>query len=192
AANRFHVADSVAEQFADKLAAKMGAMKLGRGVDEDVEVGPLIDDAQRTKVSDLVQDALGRGARAVVGGQAREGAGYFYNPTELTDVPDDAELLREEIFGPVAPVKDFTDEDEAIAAANNTENGLGAYVFTSDLKRARRVVEGLETGMGGLNQGMVSNAGAPFGGIKQSGFGREGGHEGIEEYLETKYIAVNL
>jgi succinate-semialdehyde dehydrogenase/glutarate-semialdehyde dehydrogenase len=191
-ANRFHVAGSVVDEFVAKLAHKMGAMKLGRGVEEDVDVGPLIDDNQRTKVSDLVQDAIGRGARAVIGGQAREGAGYFYNPTVLTDIPDDAELLQEEIFGPVAPVKGFTDEDEAIAAANNTEYGLVAYVFTSDLKRALRVCERLETGMIGLNQGMVSNAQAPFGGVKQSGFGREGGYEGIEEYLETKYVAVNL
>jgi succinate-semialdehyde dehydrogenase/glutarate-semialdehyde dehydrogenase len=191
-ANRFHVADAIAEQFADKLASTMGALKLGRGVEDDVDVGPLIDDTQRTKVSDLVQDAIGRGAQAVVGGQARDGAGYFYNPTVLTGVPDDAELLQEEIFGPVAPIREFGDEEEAIAAANNTEYGLVAYVFTSNLKRALRVVEGLQTGMVGLNQGMVSNAGAPFGGIKQSGFGREGGHEGIEEYLETKYVAVNL
>ncbi len=192
AANRFHVADAVAEEFAEKLAAKMGAMKVGRGTEDGVEVGPLIDDNQRTKVSELVQDAIGRGAKAVVGGHARDGAGYFYDPTVLTDVPDDAELLQEEIFGPVAPVKGFSDEDEAIAAANNTEYGLVAYVYTSNLKRALRVVERLETGMVGLNQGMVSNASAPFGGIKQSGFGREGGHEGIEEYLETKYVAVNL
>jgi succinate-semialdehyde dehydrogenase/glutarate-semialdehyde dehydrogenase len=191
-ANRFHVAGAVAEQFADKLAEKMGAMKLGRGVDEDVDVGPLIDEDQRSKVSELVQDAIGQGARAVVGGQAGDGAGYFYKPTVLTDVPDDAKLLREEIFGPVAPVKGFDDEDEAIAAANDTEYGLVAYVFTSDLKRALRVCERLETGMIGLNQGMVSNAQAPFGGVKQSGFGREGGPEGIEEYLETKYVAVNL
>jgi succinate-semialdehyde dehydrogenase/glutarate-semialdehyde dehydrogenase len=191
-ANRFHVADAVAEQFADKLASKMGAMKLGRGVEEDVEVGPLIDNTQRTKVAELVEDAVGRGAHAVVGGTAREGAGYFYNPTVLTDVPDDAKLLSEEIFGPVAPIKGFLDEDEAVAAANNTEYGLVAYLFTSDLKRALRVCEKLETGMIGLNQGIVSNASAPFGGIKQSGFGREGGHEGIEEYLETKYVAVNL
>ena len=127
-----------------------------------------------------------------MGGHARDGAGYFYEPTVLTDVPDNAELLREEIFGPVAPVKGFDDEDEAIAAANDTEYGLVAYVYTSDLKRALRVVEALETGMVGLNQGMVSNPAAPFGGIKQSGFGREGGPEGIEEYLETKYVAVNL
>jgi succinate-semialdehyde dehydrogenase/glutarate-semialdehyde dehydrogenase len=135
---------------------------------------------------------LAKGARAVVGGHERHGAGYFYDPTVLTDVPENAELLREEIFGPVAPVRGFKDEDEAIAAANDTEFGLVAYVYTRDLKRALRVVERLETGMVGLNQGMVSNPAAPFGGIKQSGFGREGGPEGIEEYLETKYVAVNL
>ncbi|MBV9680797.1 MAG: NAD-dependent succinate-semialdehyde dehydrogenase [Solirubrobacterales bacterium] len=192
AANRFHVADAVADQFAEKLGEKMGAMKVGRGTEEDVEVGPLIDSSQREKVADLVEDAIGRGAKAVVGGHARDGAGYFFDPTVLTDVPDDAKLLREEIFGPVAPVKGFTDEDEAIAAANDTEYGLVAYLYTSNLKRALRVVERLETGMVGLNQGMVSNPAAPFGGIKQSGFGREGGPEGIEEYLETKYVAVNL
>jgi succinate-semialdehyde dehydrogenase / glutarate-semialdehyde dehydrogenase len=192
AANRFHVAGAVAEQFAEKLAEKLGAMKIGRGTEPDVEVGPLIDDSQRSKVSELVQDAISRGARAVVGGQARDGAGYFYEPTVLTDVPDDAKLLKEEIFGPVAPVKGFDDEDQAVAAANDTEYGLVAYVFTSNLKRALRVVERLETGMVGLNQGIVSNAAAPFGGIKHSGFGREGGPEGIEEYLETKYVAVNL
>jgi succinate-semialdehyde dehydrogenase / glutarate-semialdehyde dehydrogenase len=191
-ANRFHVSGGVVDEFVSKLADKMRALKLGRGVQDDVDVGPLIDESQRTKVSDLVQDAIGRGARAVVGGQAADGAGYFYNPTVLTDIPDDAELLQEEIFGPVAPIKGFTDEDEAIAAANDTEYGLVAYVFTSNLKRALRVCERLETGMIGLNQGMVSNAQAPFGGVKQSGFGREGGYEGIEEYLETKYVAVNL
>ncbi len=192
AANRFHVAGSVADEFAEKLAGKLGSMKVGRGTDDGVEVGPLIDDNQRSKVSELVEDAVGRGAKALVGGHARDGAGYFYDPTVLTEVPDDARLLSEEIFGPVAPVKGFADEDEAIAAANDTEFGLVAYVFTSDLKRALRVCEKLETGMVGLNQGMVSNAAAPFGGIKQSGFGREGGPEGIEEYLETKYVAVNL
>jgi succinate-semialdehyde dehydrogenase / glutarate-semialdehyde dehydrogenase len=192
AANRFHVADAVADQFAEQLAAKMGAMKVGRGTEDGVEVGPLIDDNQRRKVAELVDDAVGRGARALVGGHARDGVGYFYDPTVLADVPDGAELLKEEIFGPVAPVKGFADEDEAIAAANDTEFGLVAYVYTSDLKRALRVVERLETGMVGLNQGTVSNPAAPFGGIKQSGFGREGGPEGIEEYLETKYVAVNL
>ncbi|MBV8987694.1 MAG: NAD-dependent succinate-semialdehyde dehydrogenase [Solirubrobacterales bacterium] len=192
AANRFHVAGPVASEFAEKLAEKMGAMKVGRGTEDDVEVGPLIDDKQRTKVAELVEDALGRGARAVVGGHARDGAGYFFDPTVLSEVPEDARLLKEEIFGPVAPIKGFDDEEQAIAAANDTEFGLVAYVYTSNLKRALRVVEGLETGMVGLNQGMVSNASAPFGGIKQSGFGREGGPEGIEEYLETKYVAVNL
>jgi len=192
AANRFHVAAPVVEQFAEQLAQRMGAMKVGRGTEDGVEVGPLIDDKQRAKVAELVQDAIGRGARAIVGGHARDGAGYFFDPTVLTDVPDGANLLREEIFGPVAPVKGFADEDEAIAAANDTEFGLVSYVYTRDLKRALRVIEKLETGMVGLNQGMVSNAAAPFGGIKHSGFGREGGPEGIEEYLETKYVAVNL
>ena len=191
-ANRFHIAGAVADEFASKLAEKMGALKLGRGVEEATDVGPLIDDNQRGKVSDLVKDAIGRGAKAVVGGQQRDGAGYFYEPTVLTDIPGDAKLLQEEIFGPVAPVKGFADEDEAVAAANDTEYGLVAYVYTNDLKRALRVCERLETGMIGLNQGIVSNAQAPFGGVKQSGFGREGGYEGIEEYLETKYVAVNL
>jgi succinate-semialdehyde dehydrogenase/glutarate-semialdehyde dehydrogenase len=191
-ANRFHVADSVAGEFAEKLAERMGALKLGRGVDEGVDIGPLIDDDQRSKVAELVDDAVGKGAKALVGGQARDGAGYFYEPTVVADVPDDARLLKEEIFGPVAPVKGFQSEEEAIAAANDTEYGLVAYVFTSDQKRAVRVCEALETGMIGLNQGMVSNAGAPFGGVKQSGVGREGGNEGIEEYLETKYVAVNV
>jgi succinate-semialdehyde dehydrogenase/glutarate-semialdehyde dehydrogenase len=192
AANRFHVAGKVAEEFTEKLAGKMKALKVGRGVDDGVEVGPLIDDTQRTKVSELVADAIGRGATAVVGGQARDGAGYFYEPTVLADVPEDADLRQEEIFGPVAPVFGFADEEEAIAAANDTEYGLVAYVFTRDLKRALRVCEGLQTGMIGLNQGVVSNAQAPFGGVKQSGFGREGGYEGIEEYLDTKYVAINL
>jgi succinate-semialdehyde dehydrogenase / glutarate-semialdehyde dehydrogenase len=192
AANRFHVSDRVAAEFAEKLAKKMGEMKVGRGTSDDVEVGPLIDDKQRSKVSELVQDAVSKGATALVGGQERDGRGYFFDPTVLTDVPDSANLLREEIFGPVAPVKGFDDEDEAIAAANDTEYGLVAYVYTRDVKRALRVVERLETGMVGLNQGIVSNPAAPFGGIKQSGFGREGGPEGINEYLETKYVAINL
>jgi succinate-semialdehyde dehydrogenase / glutarate-semialdehyde dehydrogenase len=192
AANRFHVAGSLAGEFAEKLAGKLGAMQVGRGTDDGIEVGPLIDGTQRSKVAELVDDAVARGAHALVGGHARDGAGYFYDPTVLADVPDDAELLKQEIFGPVAPVKGFTDEDEAIAAANDTEYGLVAYVYTSDFKRALRVVEKLDTGMVGLNQGIVSNPAAPFGGVKQSGFGREGGPEGIEEYLETKYVAINL
>jgi succinate-semialdehyde dehydrogenase / glutarate-semialdehyde dehydrogenase len=192
AANRFHVAGRVADEFTEKLARRMSALTVGRGSQEGTDVGPLIDATQRGKVSGLVSDALGRGATAVVGGTERDGAGYFYEPTVLAGVPDSAELLQEEIFGPVAPVFSFDAEEAAIAAANNTEYGLVAYVFTRDLKRALRVVEGLETGMVGLNQGIVSNAQAPFGGVKQSGFGREGGHVGIEEYLETKYVAVNL
>jgi succinate-semialdehyde dehydrogenase/glutarate-semialdehyde dehydrogenase len=192
AANRFHVADSVSDEFAEKLARRMEAMTVGRGTEEGVEVGPLIDGDQRDKVQSLVEDALSKGAKALVGAEKMEGSGYFYRPTVLDDVPQDATLLKEEIFGPVAPVASFGSEEEAIAAANDTEFGLVAYVFTRDLKRALRVCEGLETGMVGLNQGMVSNASAPFGGIKQSGFGREGGREGIEEYLETKYVAINF
>ena len=192
AANRFHVADGVASEFAEKLAAKLGEMKVGRGTEEGVEVGPLIDGSQRDKVSELVSDATDKGAKVLVGGSARDGAGYFFDPTVLSDVPPEANLLKEEIFGPVAPVASFESEEDAVAAANDTEYGLVAYVYTRDLKRALRVCEGLETGMVGLNQGMVSNPAAPFGGVKQSGFGREGGIEGIEEYLETKYVAVNL
>ena len=191
-ANRFHVAESVADEFAEKLAQRMSGLRLGRGTEEGVDVGPLIDEDQRQKVSELVSDAIGKGATAVIGGQARDGSGYFYEPTVLGDVPEGARVLTEEIFGPVAPVKGFGSEEEAVAAANATEYGLVAYVYTSDLKRALRVSEGLETGMIGLNQGMVSNAGAPFGGVKQSGIGREGGNEGIHEFLETKYVAVNL
>jgi succinate-semialdehyde dehydrogenase/glutarate-semialdehyde dehydrogenase len=192
AANRFHVHESVAGEFAERLAQRMGGLKVGRGTEPDVDVGPLIDDDQRGKVEELVGDAQARGARVVVGGTRVEGPGYFYAPTVLADVPDDARLLKEEIFGPVAPVRGFADEDEALRWANDTEYGLVAYVYTRDLQRALRVVEGLQTGMVGLNQGIVSSASAPFGGVKQSGFGREGGREGIEEYLETKYVAVNL
>jgi succinate-semialdehyde dehydrogenase / glutarate-semialdehyde dehydrogenase len=191
-ANRFHVAEPVREQFERRLAEKMGALKIGRGMEEDVKVGPLIDQPSREKVSELVQDALDKGATRVVGGEIPDGRGYFYPPTVLGGVPDDARVLREEIFGPVAPVTTFESEEDAIARANDTEYGLVAYVFTRDIKRALRVCEGLETGMVGLNQGMVSNAGAPFGGVKQSGIGREGGKEGLEEFLETKYVAVNL
>jgi succinate-semialdehyde dehydrogenase / glutarate-semialdehyde dehydrogenase len=192
AANRFHVSEPVAGEFAEKLASRMEAMKVGRGTEEGVEVGPLIDGTQREKVQGLVEDALGKGAKALVGAEKVHGPGYFYRPTVLDDVPRDATLLKEEIFGPVAPVASFGSEEDAVAAANDTEYGLVAYVYTNDLKRALRVCEGLQTGMVGLNQGMVSNASAPFGGIKHSGFGREGGIEGIEEYLDTKYVAINL
>ncbi|HZB84242.1 MAG TPA: NAD-dependent succinate-semialdehyde dehydrogenase [Rubrobacteraceae bacterium] len=192
AANRFHVAGSVADEFAEKLAEQMSQMKVARGTEEGAEVGPLIDEDQRSKVSELVDDALDKGAKALVGAEKIDGHGYFYRPTVLNDVPKEADLRYEEIFGPVAPVFSFDSEEEAVAAANDTEYGLVAYVYTSDLSRALRVIEGLEVGMVGLNQGMVSNAAAPFGGVKQSGFGREGGYEGIEEYLETKYVAINL
>ena len=191
-ANRFHVAEPVREEFEQRLAERMGALKIGRGTEEDVKVGPLIDQPSREKVAELVQDALDKGATRVVGGEIPDGRGYFYPPTVLGSVPDDARVLREEIFGPVAPVTSFESEEDAIARANDTEYGLVAYVFTRDIKRALRVCEGLETGMVGLNQGMVSNAGAPFGGVKQSGIGREGGEEGLEEFLETKYVAVNM
>jgi succinate-semialdehyde dehydrogenase/glutarate-semialdehyde dehydrogenase len=189
-ANRFHVAGPVAEDFAARLAERMGKLRLGRGTEEDTDVGPLIDDDQRFKVAELVSDAIDKGAEAVVGGRSVDGAGYFFEPTVLGGVPDSARVLREEIFGPVAPVASFDSTEDAIDAANDTEYGLVAYVYTRDLDRALRVSEGLETGMVGLNQGMVSNAGAPFGGVKQSGIGREGGNEGIDEYLVTKYVAV--
>jgi succinate-semialdehyde dehydrogenase/glutarate-semialdehyde dehydrogenase len=192
AANRFHVHEAVASEFAQKLAAKLGEMKVGRGTDEGVKVGPLIDATQRDKVAELVDDATAKGAEALLGGTRRDGAGYFYDPTVLTDVTADARLLTEEIFGPVAPVIGFDSEEAAIKAANDTEYGLVAYVYTSNLKRAFRVCEALETGMIGLNQGIVSNAAAPFGGVKSSGIGREGGPEGIDEFLETKYIAMSM
>jgi succinate-semialdehyde dehydrogenase / glutarate-semialdehyde dehydrogenase len=192
AANRFHVAEPVAEEFTSRLAERMGALTVGRGTDEGVEVGPLVNEAGRRKVGELVDDAVSRGATVVVGGESLEGAGYFYRPTVLGDVTPDARLLKEEIFGPVAPVTSFDDEAAAVAAANDTEFGLVAYVYTQNLSRALRVVEGLQVGMVGVNQGMVSNASAPFGGVKHSGVGREGGYEGIEEYLETKYAAINL
>jgi succinate-semialdehyde dehydrogenase/glutarate-semialdehyde dehydrogenase len=192
AANRFHVAEKVQEEFTEKLAAQLADMSVGRGTDDDVKVGPLIDATQREKVKELVEDATSKGAEVVLGGTEREGAGYFFEPTVLSNVPVDARLLKEEIFGPVAPVATFDEEEAAVAAANDTEFGLVAYVYTRDIKRAFRVCEGLETGMVGLNQGLVSNPAAPFGGVKQSGIGREGGAEGIHEYLEVKYVAMNL
>jgi len=193
AANRFHVHESLADEFAARMAERMGALKVGRGTEPDVDVGPLIDEDQRGKVSELVDDAVDRGARVLVGGGQLSGPthpGYFFEPTVLAEVPGDARLLSEEIFGPVAPVATFSSEQEALAAANRTEYGLVAYVYTRDLNRALRVCEGIESGMIGLNQGVVSNPAAPFGGVKQSGFGREGGFEGIGEYLETKYVAI--
>jgi succinate-semialdehyde dehydrogenase/glutarate-semialdehyde dehydrogenase len=191
-ANRFHVHEAVADAFARRLAERMQALRVGRGTEAGVQVGPLIDEAQRSKVDELVQDAAGKGARIVCGGERLDGRGYFYRPTVVSDVPADARFLREEIFGPVAPIRPFATEEEAIRAANDTEYGLVAYVYTRDLQRALRVCEALETGMIGLNQGLVSNAGAPFGGVKHSGFGREGGRVGIDEYLETKYVAIAM
>ncbi|HEY6759222.1 MAG TPA: NAD-dependent succinate-semialdehyde dehydrogenase [Baekduia sp.] len=191
-ANRFLVHESVAEAFADRLAARIGSLKVGRGAEDGVQVGPLIDEAQRSKVAELVEDAVGKGAKVLCGGSRIDGAGYFYEPTVLAGVPDDAELLREEIFGPVAPITTFATDEEAVARANDTEYGLVSYLYVRDADRAFRIIEALETGMIGFNQGMVSNAGAPFGGVKQSGFGREGGPEGMDEYLETKYVAMNV
>jgi succinate-semialdehyde dehydrogenase/glutarate-semialdehyde dehydrogenase len=191
-ANRFHVHASLADEFAARLAQRMAGLRLGRGTEPDTDVGPLIDETQRSKVHELVTDAVARGARVLTGGAPLDGAGYFYRPTVLGRVPTDSRVLTEEIFGPVAPVVAFETDEEALAAANRTEYGLVAYLFTRDLDRALRVAEALETGMVGLNQGIVSNAAAPFGGVKQSGFGREGGPEGINEYLTTKYVALPL
>jgi succinate-semialdehyde dehydrogenase/glutarate-semialdehyde dehydrogenase len=190
AANRFLVHESVAADFASRLAARMGSLRVGRGTDEGVEVGPLVDEPSRTKVTELVADAVDGGARVATGGEALGDRGWFFAPTVLTDVPSGAALLTEEIFGPVAPVTTFTTTDEALAMANDTEYGLVAYAFTRDLSVALELAERLDTGMVGINQGVVSNPAAPFGGVKHSGFGREGGVEGIEEYLETRYVGI--
>jgi succinate-semialdehyde dehydrogenase / glutarate-semialdehyde dehydrogenase len=192
AANRFHVHESVGDEFSARLAERLGGLRVGRGTEAGVEVGPLVEDKARQKVVELVNDARDRGAKAMVGGEALDGPGYFYAPTVLRDVPADARVLREEIFGPVAPIATFTSDEEALHAANDTDFGLVSYAYTRDLDRAFRVVEGLETGMVGLNRGLVSNPAGPFGGVKHSGFGREGGHEGINEYLEVKYVAAQV
>jgi succinate-semialdehyde dehydrogenase/glutarate-semialdehyde dehydrogenase len=192
AANRFFVHEHVAEEFTRRLAERMGALRVGHGAQDGTDVGPLIDAVERDKVAGLVEDARRRGAEVLCGGAPGEGEGYFYAPTVLANVPPGSRVLEEEIFGPVAPVQTFATEDEAVAAANDTEYGLVAYVFTQDVDRALRVGERLETGMLGLNQGIVSNPAAPFGGVKHSGFGREGGREGIEEYLSTKYFAIAI
>ncbi|GAB3521489.1 NAD-dependent succinate-semialdehyde dehydrogenase [Arthrobacter monumenti] len=190
AANRFIVHESVAGEFAEKFAAKMAELTLARGTEDDSKVGPLIDGKSRDKVHALVQDALDGGAKAVTGGSPVDGAGYFYQPTVLIEVPASARILQEEIFGPVAPIVTFSTENEAVAMANDTEYGLVSFVFTKNLNRGLRIGEKLETGMLGLNAGVVSNAAAPFGGVKQSGLGREGGLEGIEEYLYTQYTSI--
>lgn len=190
AANRFLVAAPLAAEFGERLAARLAAMRLGPGIEEGVEVGPLIDARQRGAVAELVADARSRGATLLTGGGAPDGPGNYFEPTVLADVPPDARAMREEIFGPVAPIGVFGSEEEALRLANATEYGLVAYVYTRDLDRALRVSERLQTGMVGINQGMVSNPSAPFGGIKQSGFGREGGAAGILEYLDTRYVAI--
>jgi succinate-semialdehyde dehydrogenase/glutarate-semialdehyde dehydrogenase len=187
AANRFLVHEAVAEEFANRVTERVEAMKIGRGTEEGVTIGPLINEDAVTKASTLVADAVTRGAEIRSGGSAVDGPGTFYQPTVVTGVVPGSDILREEIFGPVLAISTFTDEADAVRQANATEFGLVSYVFTRDLARGQRLIETLETGMMGLNVGVVSNAAAPFGGIKQSGLGREGGFEGIHEYLETKY-----
>ncbi|WP_310526716.1 NAD-dependent succinate-semialdehyde dehydrogenase [Nocardioides sp.] len=191
-ANRFFVHESVADEFSSRLAQRMAALRIGDGTEDGVEVGPLITAKARRGVHELVDDAVAAGARALTGGSVPEGRGHFYPPTVLIDVPASARVMREEIFGPVAPIATFRDEDEVLARSNDTEYGLVAYVFTRDHARVLRVSEALEYGMVGINTGIVSNPAAPFGGVKHSGFGREGGFEGIEEYLETKYVGSAL
>jgi len=191
-ANRLYVQSGVVEEFGRRMTARMAQLRLGRGVDPDTQIGPLIDATQRSKVHELVLDAVERGATVLTGGSPVDGPGYFYRPTVLTDVPDGSRVLDEEIFGPVAPISSFETEEEAIAKANASEYGLMGYVFTSDFNRALRVAEALDTGMVGLNQGVPSNPAAPFGGVKQSGFGREGGAEGIDEYLSLKYVGIGV
>jgi succinate-semialdehyde dehydrogenase/glutarate-semialdehyde dehydrogenase len=190
AANRFIVHESVADDFCERLAGRMGALKVGRGTEDGVEVGPLVEEKQRDKVAELVEDAVAGGAKTLQGGESMDGPGWFYAPTVLSDVPMQARMFREEIFGPVAPVFTFAEDDEGLAMANDTHYGLVAYAYTQDFNRAIHVAEGLQTGMVGLNQGIVSNPAAPFGGVKASGFGREGGAEGIDEYLEVKYVGI--
>ncbi|MEU8896281.1 NAD-dependent succinate-semialdehyde dehydrogenase [Nocardia sp. NPDC048505] len=191
AANRFHVQNGVREEFTAKLVEAMSdQVRLGPGSDPETTLGPLINEDQLATVTELVGDAVAAGARVRLGGKAPGGAGWFYPATILTEVPPHARILREEVFGPVAPIVGFDTEEQGVAAANDTEFGLVAYVYTRDLDRALRIAEGLESGMVGVNRGVISDPAAPFGGVKESGFGREGGTEGIEEYLNTKYIAL--
>jgi succinate-semialdehyde dehydrogenase/glutarate-semialdehyde dehydrogenase len=191
AANRFYVHEAVADEFIATFSARLKSMVVGPGLDEATEVGPLVNEETRSKVVGLVDGAAGDGAAVVTGGRAPERRGYFYEPTLLDGVPADSAILSTEIFGPVAPVVRFTDEADAIRWANATEFGLVSYVYTRDLRRGLQVSEALETGMIGLNRGIVSDPAAPFGGVKQSGLGREGAHEGLLEYTETKYIATD-
>jgi succinate-semialdehyde dehydrogenase/glutarate-semialdehyde dehydrogenase len=189
-ANRFLVQRGIAKEFGERMAAAMGALRVGPGLEDGVQLGPLINAAGRDKVASLVDGAVNEGARVAVGGRMPEGPGFFYPATVLTDVPTTAAILREEIFGPIAPLVVFDTEQEAIAMANASEFGLVAYVYTSDLQRGLRVSEKLESGMDGHNRALVSDPAAPFGGVKQSGLGREGGHDGLLEFTESKYIAV--
>ncbi len=189
-ANRFLVQRGIAKEFGERMAAAMGALRVGPGLEDGVQLGPMINASGRDKVASLVDGAVGEGARVAVGGRVPEGAGFFYPATVLLDVPATAAILREEIFGPVAPLVVFDTEEEAIAMANASEYGLVAYVYTNDLRRGLRVSEALESGMVGLNRAIVSDPAAPFGGVKQSGLGREGGHDGLLEFTESKYIAV--
>ncbi|MCK2032531.1 NAD-dependent succinate-semialdehyde dehydrogenase [Microbacterium sp. KSW4-4] len=190
AANRFIVHKDVAGEFAKRVTERVNGMKIGRGTEEGVAIGPLIDEDAVAKAGELVDDAVERGATLLAGGKALEGTGTFYEPTVLTDVVPGSAILREEIFGPVLAIATFETEDEAVRLANDTEYGLVSYVFTENLQRGQRMIDALETGMMGLNVGVVSNAAAPFGGVKQSGVGREGGFEGIHEYLSTKYTLI--
>jgi succinate-semialdehyde dehydrogenase / glutarate-semialdehyde dehydrogenase len=190
AANRFYVQRGIAPDFVPRLTAAMKQLRVGSGLDQAVDVGPLVNAAACEKVHELVEDAVARGARVCTGGARISGQGYYYQPTVLDDVPLDARVLEEEIFGPVAPVVPFDHEDEAVRLANATEYGLVSYVYTKDLRRGLRMAERLDAGMIGLNRGLVSDPAAPFGGMKQSGIGREGGHDGLLEFMEKKYVAV--
>ncbi len=191
AANRIYVHEDIAQEFTIKLTRAMAALKLGNGVDKDVDVGPLVNKATRDKVEALVQDALAKGAQCLLGGKTPQGKGFFYPPTVLSQVPENAECVSDEIFGPVAAIQTFNDEEDVIKRANNTQYGLVAYVFTQDIKRGLNISERLEFGMVGLNRGLLSDPAAPFGGVKQSGLGREGSHEGMLEFMETQYISTD-
>jgi succinate-semialdehyde dehydrogenase / glutarate-semialdehyde dehydrogenase len=191
AANRFYVENDVAEEFATLLAKHMAELRVGPGIDPDNDVGPMINARACDDIGGLVDAAVAAGARTLIGGRQPEGPGHFFEPTVLTDVPADAAILDHEIFGPVAPVVPFTSEDEVIALANDTPFGLAAYVHAGDLARALRVAERLEAGMVGINRGFISDPSASFGGVKQSGLGREGGHDGLLEFMESKYVALD-
>jgi succinate-semialdehyde dehydrogenase/glutarate-semialdehyde dehydrogenase len=191
AANRIYVHESIAEEFTRRLSAEMSALKVGDGTDPSVDVGPLVNADTRDKVAEFVADAVAKGAKVECGGAVPNGKGFYYPPTVLSNVSEDAECVRDEIFGPVAAIQTFTDQEDVIARANDTEYGLVAYVFSEDFKRALQVCERLEYGMVGLNRGLVSDPAAPFGGVKQSGLGREGGHEGMLEFMETQYISAS-